>query len=134
MDYKKSNYNVEIETLEDGRKLIYNTYTGIFGIMDDKTQSIFNDIENINVSTGDTDDKVSKTIDIMTRAGYIINADKDELATIRIERARNRHRGSSLNLTIAPTMDCNMCCPYCYENKSQAVMTDETPRAINHFR
>ena len=47
MGHKKSRYNVEIDRLDDGGILIYNTYSGIFGIMDVKTQAMYNDIENI---------------------------------------------------------------------------------------
>jgi uncharacterized protein len=130
MTYKKSNYNVEIETLSDGRKLMYNTYTGIFGVMDKKTQAIFDDIENISTSS---DDEAMKTIDVMARAGYIINANKDELAAIKIGRAKGRHYEENLGLTIAPTMDCNMCCPYCYENKNKLVMSNETQEQLVAF-
>ena len=53
LNYKKSNYNVVIETLQDNSHLMYNTYTGIFGIMDTKTQAILDNIENFDVSCDD---------------------------------------------------------------------------------
>lgn len=80
MKYKKSFYNIEVAKLADDRKLVYNAFTGIFGIMDKSTQALYECIENIE--TKDLQDAENiKTIDIMARSGYIIDADKDELAT-----------------------------------------------------
>ena len=132
MNYKKSNYNVEIETIEEGKKLVYNTYSGIFGIMDVKTQEIYNNIEKINNINAE-EIETAKTIDIMAKAGYIIDRDKDELATMEVERAVGRFNKNHMHLAIAPTMDCNMCCPYCFENKNKLVMDDKTQEALIDF-
>ena len=128
---KKSNYNVIIETLQDGSDLIYNTYSGIFGIMDTKTQAIFNDIENFDADCGD--EEALSAVNIMAKAGYIVDIDKDELAAIKIERARRRYNNTNLHITIAPTLDCNMACPYCFENKSKLVMSNETQEQLFTF-
>jgi len=117
MKYKSSIYNVVISELEEGRKLFYNTYSGIFSIMDKET---FNICENIKhyCPTSVSDEKITRNIDLMLRTGYIVDADKDELSTLKLERVRNRHRNQVLLLTIALTMDCNMNCPYCYEKRN----------------
>jgi uncharacterized protein len=145
MKLKKSNYNVEIEALEDGNKLIYNTYSGVFGIMDKKTQAIFDSIESTKVVLVDASDtgnemgnintrnETLKTVDIMFRAGYIVDADKDELTTIKLERAKGRHRENALNITIAPSLDCNMACPYCFEDRDDLVMSIETQSQLVSF-
>ncbi|HWS29044.1 MAG TPA: radical SAM protein [Clostridia bacterium] len=122
MGYKKSFYNIEIETLGDGRKLIYNTYSGIYGVMDKKTQAAYYDIENIDVESIH-DSELQKAIEIMVNSGYLVHSDKDELGTLKLERSRAKYHDDTLRLTIAPTMDCNMCCPYCYENKNSLVMS-----------
>ena len=132
MEYKKSFFNVEIEELENGQKLIYNTYSGIFGIMDKKTQAIYNDIENLNVLNID-DSEMIKNIDLMSKLGYIVNSRKDELATVKLERAKYRHPQNSMILTVAPTMDCNMRCPYCFEDKRNLVMSDEVQNQLVSF-
>lgn len=43
--YKKSKYNVIVDRLENGEILIYNTLNNAFGIMNVKTQEIYNNIE-----------------------------------------------------------------------------------------
>ena len=137
MNYKKSIYNIIIEKLEDGSNLIYNTYSGVYGVMNIKTQDIYENIESFS-SRRTMDDEIIKSVNIMMQAGYIIDAERDELATIKVERSMKRHRMDTLNLTIAPTMDCNMCCPYCFEDKSKLCMNEETQKQLldfvkNHF-
>ena len=132
MGYKRSKYNVEIDTLEDGQKLIYNTFTGIFGIMDLKTQSLYHMIENVDIDSI-SDEELKENAMIMLRSGYIVDAQKDELATVRIERAKAKFGGDALLLTIAPTLGCNMRCPYCFENKNGKRMSAEIQSQVLEF-
>jgi len=132
MKCKKSIFNTTVDELEDGRKLIYNTYSGVYGIMDKKTQAVYEGIEDF-ISEGVLDKEILKSVDIMQKAGYIVDVMKDELATLKTERAIIRYRSSTLGLTIAPTMDCNMCCPYCYEENRNIVMNEEIQEALVCF-
>jgi len=89
MNYKKSMFNVEIDKLQDNRVLLYNTYTGIFGIMDTKTQEIYNEIEDKDIS-GIDDEELRNNISIMLKSGYIVDIDKDELSSFKVERMKFR--------------------------------------------
>jgi len=132
MNLKKSRFNVIIDELADGSKLIYNTYTGVFGVMDEKTIPVYQDIENYD-STADADEETAANVDLMLRAGYIIDNDKDELATVQLERDMQRHPKNVLSLTIAVTMDCNMACPYCYEKRNPVSINDEVQQQLCSF-
>jgi len=132
MGYKRSIFNVFIEEFDDGRVLIYNTYSGIFGIMDTEAREIYDAIEKFGFHDSQADSAREK-LTIMLKAGYIVNAAKDELTVVKLERNDKRQNNTSLALTIAPTMDCNMNCPYCYENKSAATMCDEVQRQLLAF-
>jgi len=132
MKLKKSRYNVIIDELADNSKLIYNTYTGVYGIMDDKTIPVYQDIENYNSET-ETDEEIAASVDVMLKAGYIVDNDKDELATVQLERAMQRHTKSKLSLTVAVTMDCNMACPYCYEKRNLMSISTEVQEQICEF-
>lgn len=132
MRYKKSKYNVEIDHLEDGRILLYNTYSGIFGIMDTDTQAIYNDIDNVDISLI-TDSEIKKSCETLIRYGYIVEDNIDELAVYKLERANKRAMSSVLGLTIATTMACNMRCPYCYESKNGKTMSKETQEKLVSF-
>ena len=66
----------------------------------------------------DADDLVAELI----RGGILVNEERDELGEIRLQSRAARFANTALSLTIAPTMACNFCCPYCYE-KGQAYTT-----------
>jgi len=132
MNYKKSFYNVEIDVRPDGKRLVYNTYSGIYGIMDAKTQVIYNDIENVDIEKV-VDEGDINNINIMGKSGFIVPYEKDELATVKLERAIFRYNRDTLGITIVPTMDCNMCCPYCYEEKNKSVMSPEVQDQLFKF-
>jgi len=132
MNLKKSRYNVIIDELANGSWLIYNTYTGVFGGMDEKTISVYQGIEGYDRTTED-DEETAANVDLMLRAGYIVDGDKDELATVRLERDMLRHPKDVLSLTIAVTMDCNMACPYCYEKRNLISMNDEVQQQLCSF-
>jgi uncharacterized protein len=50
--------------------------------------------------------------------GFIVSSDFDELAAIR-ERFQDARRDTPMVLTLTTTMDCNLGCYYCYEDRSQ---------------
>lgn len=45
----------------------------------------------------------------------LINRDKNEVEMLKFQNHRTRFDDSNLTLTIAPTMECNFACPYCFE-------------------
>lgn len=130
--YKRSGFNVVIDTLEDGQILIYNTYTGILGIMDRDTQELYHTIETADLDTI-SDEALKANAETMLRSGYIVDSQKDELAAVKLERARAKFGRNVLSLTIAPTMACNMRCPYCFENKTGKRMSPEIQSGLVDF-
>jgi len=132
MKYKKSFYNVEVEDLSNDKKVLYNTFSGMFGSLDKENLPLYDNIENINVNEITNQDAL-RTLHTMAVHGFIVPHDKDELGVIKIQRATHRYNHDTLYMTIAPTMDCNMCCPYCYEDKSSLVMDDKTQEQLVTF-
>lgn len=128
----KSRYNIEIETLADGQKLMYNSRTNFLGLMDIKSQELFNKIEAINSKTLEDQDSKEK-IETFINYGFTINSDIDELKMLELQDNIRRYSNKDLSLTIAPTMDCNMACFYCYETRNQKVMSKETQDDIMEF-
>lgn len=129
MRYKQSIYTVIVDSFENGDKLVYNTYSGICGIMDTKTQNVYENIEHIDLD----ESNLNHDLEILIQHGYIVDIDKDELATFQMERLNARVNCQVLCLTIAPTMSCNMRCPYCYEAKSEKAMSLETQNKLIKF-
>jgi len=55
----------------------------------------------------------------LTASGYIIEDAIDEDQVLMEQRAFFQHDLSTLALTVAPTMDCNFACPYCFEGPKE---------------
>jgi uncharacterized protein len=54
----------------------------------------------------------------LSRCGFVVPVDHDEIAVIR-ERYHRARRDTPIVLTITTTLDCNLGCYYCYEERSQ---------------
>lgn len=132
MKYKKSFYNVEISKTDDGSTLFYNSFSSSFGIMDKKTQELYDKIENIDDDIL-KDESNRKVVDTMKTNGFIVEEEIDEFKRMQIISETSRYNTNSLNLTVAPTLDCNMACPYCFEDKSKKTMDEETKSGLIKF-
>lgn len=111
---KLSQFNVVHE--HNGSLLIMNARTGGILSLNPEYAQKFKRIQEGDVR--DADDLVAELI----RGGILVNEERNELGEIRLQSRAARFANTALSLTIAPTMACNFCCPYCYE-KGQAYTT-----------
>jgi uncharacterized protein len=64
----------------------------------------------------------------------VLTKNEDEDILMYIASIESQRRISSLlNLTLAPTMDCNFSCPYCFETKEKGIMPDHTVKNVINF-
>lgn len=120
---KKSRFNI-ITDAESNKKIIYNTYTGALAVLDYESYKQFNS-ENI---------KEDKLLGRLIEGGYIIKDDNvNEINYIKGLHKIYRYTNESLILTITPTLLCNMNCPYCYEEKKNSTMNEETMNNLITF-
>lgn len=70
----------------------------------------------------------------MRKGGYFIDDGTDEIERIKKNIRAIRFNDKNIGLTIAPTMDCNFSCPYCFEGEKKLEYMDKgTERSIlNH--
>ncbi len=131
MKFKKSIYNTLLETRPDGKILVFNTASGILSLLDQQTQKLYNEVESIQYEDLDSDskDRFNKLI----LASYVVDKDIDEISVIKVRRQIQKYQTDYLNLTIAPTLGCNMACPYCYERKNDYIMNESTQNSIITF-
>lgn len=114
MNLKKSCYNIEIDTLESGETLIFNSYSTALVLLNKELYNLYNQdiLSYDNVSREYFDD-----IQNLVENGILIDCNIDEIERIRTlgNFKKYRHNGE-LYLTIVPTMNCNMRCSYCFQN------------------
>lgn len=128
--FKKSNYTVLIEKIDD-KYLMYNTLSGAFSTFNKEIYEIYNNIENLDIKI--LSDEYNETISNLNKYNFIVNKNLDEYKLINVLAQKEKYNSKYLLLTIAPTMNCNMNCPYCYEKKETGIMSDTIMNSIENF-
>lgn len=128
---KKSQYTLFIDTLDDSRELVFNTRTRAFGIMDEQTRRLYESIEEIQPERLADADK--NHFDQLVSMGFVVEDNIDEYAGIILKENMQRYGRRHLSLTIAPTLSCNMACPYCYEQAQEIFMSEAVQNAVVEF-
>lgn len=124
---KKSNYNKFLYT-DDGKRIAFNSMTCALAEVDDNFFEIYDNIENTNFTN--LNEKQKSLIQDMLDGNYIVDDKVDELKMIKYRHFRSKFAEDTLSLTIAPTLECNFSCPYCYETPKKGMMSKEIQDAI----
>ena len=125
---KLSQYNL-IRNYE-GTLVFFNAVTCALAVVDENFMRVIEDIKN-----GAYDEKNYDTelIAAMKESGSIIEDDIDELQRLEFYRNLSKYDVTHLGLTIAPTLDCNFRCKYCFEKHPKGVMSEDTQAALIKF-
>lgn len=114
--------------------LLYNARTNSFAELSD---SMFKRLETIRSSPDRITELFTQDdLDVLSKTKIIVkeNEDDDYVMTEKLRYYMSAFSPSCLNLTIAPTTECNFRCPYCYEeNKTKTFITTEVENAIVNF-
>lgn len=114
--------------------LLYNSLSNSFIAMG---EDIYNNVLNIKKKPNQIDENVNSDLMSILKDMMVIyeGTDDDILNILRLKYYQNCFQSKSLMLTIAPTLDCNFKCPYCYENdhKSSIYMDDTTQNLLIQF-
>lgn len=114
---KASRYNFFFK--EEG--LLFNAVTcGLAQVLPENTdliEKVLDDPNRDNLSSLDPD--IEKKL---IEGGFLIEEDVDELDLLEAKYHLARFTTSLIGLTIAPTLDCNFNCTYCYEEKQKGSM------------
>lgn len=99
MDYKPSVFNLEIPY--QGKKLIYNTYSGALSFIEESLESI------------EREDLIAA----LAKQGFFVDKRINEVNRVIVERKRElfTYRIKHLHIEVAPTMQCQAHCWYCFE-------------------
>lgn len=130
--YKKSVFNIIIDELSGGEALVFNSFHSTFGIMDTATRSIYERIENTDPASLE-EGRDREAFSILFKNGFIVPFELDELSLVDLECQRSKFDSSKIALTIAPTLSCNMACPYCFEQNLSGRMSRTIQEALCIF-
>ncbi len=129
MKYKLSKYNYFYKQDE-------NTYTCI-NLID---KSIFGlDIEKYNIIQKHKENPIfileinPNLFSALCKLGVIIDEDIDEISYLITEHRKAVYSTDTFQLTILPTLECNFKCWYCYEERINGQMSDETQLLIIEY-
>lgn len=112
--------------------VIHNTMTNALATLSQERLELYK-----KLLAGNSDNIPPEFLKQLTDSGFIVDDNLDEIKKFEYIHASSRFDSSTLSLTIAPSIDCQFGCPYCYEagvDRSKA-MDDETQTAlINYIR
>lgn len=69
----------------------------------------------------------------LKNCGMILTDDVDEIKILKDRYYENQKKKDLLTITIAPTLRCNFCCSYCYENKNGKIIDEISQEKIINF-
>ena len=129
---KPSKFNFEL--IHDSNLLIFNCKTCGFAKLDGETISQYRKLTRCSQYIQENSE-LSSLVKELSRGGFLVEDDENELETLRILEMISRYRTNAIDLTIAPTLDCNLNCIYCYEMKQKAprMMNKEVAKKLIDF-
>lgn len=126
---RTSKYNIK-KRLNDKEWILYNSLSNTLAVIENKQMDLLESKNYDELIKVDND--LSKKL---VRGGYVIEDDFDENVFLDYKLQESRYDKTVLALTIAPTLDCNFRCSYCYEKNKykNIVMTNDTAHSIVEF-
>ena len=123
---KLSKYNYFIE--KNDKTICYNTLQDTMLVFSDKAYQLLSD------SLDEFRQRYPKNYDTMVEEKVLIDDDVDELAEVRLRNKREAWLNRKLDLTVLPSMDCNLRCWYCFEDHvPESRMSEEIQRRIVRY-
>lgn len=126
-----SRYN-HLQPWTDGYYIAYNAGSGALALMTADNRVVYDALAAKLAASPDAPltDKESELLSQLKYGRFAFDDDVDERAAMQFRHNLDRYDQTTLGLTIAPTLACNMACPYCYESNKQGRMSAETVEAL----
>ncbi len=118
---KESVFNFSYKRGTD-QNIIYNTFSKAVVELTDEEKKNFEE----GLYSSDLEQQLIEN-------GILVSDDYDELGFLKYFHYKTKFSKEVLSLTIAPTLDCNFACPYCYENRQKGKMSPDIQSAICEY-
>lgn len=132
MEFVASRYNTLAPSALPEGFLVFNAFTGALLEVDaaDRARLDWLDSRGLTPAPHDLPARLRKRL---IAAGALVPLGFDERAALFEVRRRALASPDTLLLTIAPTIQCNFRCTYCFESHRQEVMSRETEADLMRF-
>lgn len=113
--------------MKSGEYIAHNSFTNALAIMSKEDYMEFKRYQS------DATYKLEESlVQSLQKGGFLIGDDVDEMELLRHRLRLDTYSNDGLGLTIAPTLDCNFCCSYCYEQgcEQHGMMSEKTQNSI----
>jgi uncharacterized protein len=114
----------------DDATVFFNATTCALAVVDENFLRVLDDVKNNSYDEKRYDPQL---IADMKSSGCLIDDDVDELERLEFYRNLSKYDMTNFGLTIAPTLDCNFRCKYCFETHPKGKMSSETQVALVNF-
>ena len=124
---KESRFNLYFNA-QDGTRLAFNSLSGGLAIVDDDYKRLIT-----SIARGEPINGLESVLSAAKYGNFIVDADKDEVLDYETKRLAQFFNAQAIGLTIAPTLDCNFKCVYCYETRRRGNMSEGTQHSIINY-
>lgn len=124
---KPSRYTIVVGQAVDTMTL-YNTSTGNYLPLSASLREVWERADSLEALQAAGSEALK-----LYAAGFFVEADLDEVSAIQTAWQLTRGIRARPKLTIAPTIDCNFGCAYCFETHKRGAMTERTQAALLRF-
>ncbi len=114
----------------DDATIFFNATTCALAVVDENFLRVLDDVKNNSYDEKNCD---AQLIADMKNSGCLVEDDVDELERLEFYRNLSKYDMTNFGLTIAPTLDCNFRCKYCFETHPKGQMNSETQAALVNF-
>ena len=114
----------------DDATIFFNATTCALAVVDENFLRVLDDVKNNSYDEKNYD---AQLIADMKSSGCLVEDDVDELERLEYYRNLAKYDMTNFGLTIAPTLDCNFRCKYCFETHPKGKMSSETQAALINF-
>lgn len=114
----------------DDATIFFNAATCALAVVDENFLRVLEDVKNNSYDEKNYD---AQLIADMKSSGCLVEEDVDELERLEFYRNLAKYDMTNFGLTIAPTLDCNFRCKYCFETHPKGKMNSETQAALVKF-
>lgn len=125
---KLSRYNILRQY--DDATIFFNAVTCALAVVDENFLRAVDDVKNNSFDEKNYD---AQLIADMKASGCLVDDDVDELERLEFYRNLAKYDVTNFGLTIAPTLDCNFRCKYCFETHPKGKMSSDIQAALVNF-